>query len=93
LTRLIAVDDMGYVLLLPGEAGWRLPAGDELDARRDRLVGSYGGSEVWVAPLDGDELPGDWFDPAALPEPLDPLARAAVGDMIRGQYGVVREQL
>jgi hypothetical protein len=82
---------MGYVLLLPGEGGWRLPADDELEARRDRLVGRYDGDEVWVAPLDGDELPGDWFDPAALPEPLDPLARAAVGDMIRGQYGVVRE--
>lgn len=84
---------MGYVLLLPGDRGWRLPADGELDARHDRLVGSYGGDEVWVAPVDGDDLPGDWFDPAALPEPLEPLARAAVGDMIRGQYGVVRDQL
>jgi hypothetical protein len=82
---------MGYVLLLPGEQGWRLPGDGELDARRDRLVGSYDGDEVWVAPMDGDELPGDWFDPAALPEAVDPLARAAIGDMIRGQYGVVRE--
>lgn len=91
LTRLIVVDDMGFVLLLAGEAGWRLPSAAEHDARRDRLVGRYGQDEVWVAPVDGDELPGDWFDPAALPEPLDPLARAAVGDMIRGQYGVVRD--
>lgn len=82
---------MGFVLLLPDEAGWRLPSDAEYEARRDRLVGRYGEDEVWVAPVDGDELPGDWFDPAALPEPTDPLARAAVGDMIRGQYGVVRE--
>jgi hypothetical protein len=91
LTRLIAVDDMGFVLLLRGDAGWRLPSDAEQDARADRLVGSYDGDEVWVAPVDGDDLPGDWFDPAALPEPLDALARAAVGDMIRGQYGVVRD--
>jgi hypothetical protein len=90
-TRLIAVDDMGYVLLLPGDEGWRLPSAAELDARQDRLVGSYGGEDVWTAPVDGDDLPGDWFDPADLPEPLAPLARAAVGDMIRGQYDVVRE--
>jgi len=89
--RLIAVDDMGYVLLLQGDDGWRLPSADECEARRDRLVGRYSGAEVWVGPVDGDELPGDWFDPADLPEPLTPLARAAVGDMIRGQYGVVRE--
>jgi hypothetical protein len=82
---------MGFVLLLPGDAGWRLPTDGEHDARRDRLVGRYGGAEVWVAPVDGDELPGDWFDPTGLPEPLDPVARAAVGDMIRGQYDVVRD--
>jgi len=40
---------------------------------------------------DGDELPGDWFDPADLPDGLTPLARAAVADMIRGQYDVVRD--
>jgi len=91
VTHLIAVDDMGYVLLLPGEGGWRLPAAAELEARQDKLVGRYGGDEVWVAPVDGDELPGDWFDPADLPEPLTPLTRAAVGDMIRGQYDVVRD--
>jgi hypothetical protein len=91
LTYLIAVDDMGFVLLLPGEDGWRLPAPDETVAPSDRLVGRYGAHEVWVGPVDGDDLPGDWFDPAALPEPLAPLARAAVGDMIRGQYGVERE--
>ena len=84
---------MGYVLLLPGGDGWRLPGEGELDARRDRLVGRYAGAEVWVAPVDGDELPGDWFDPVDLPERLDPLARAAVGDMIRGQYDVVRDEL
>ncbi|HET7045817.1 MAG TPA: hypothetical protein VFI37_13290 [Gaiellaceae bacterium] len=89
--HLIVVDDMGFVLLLPGDDGRRLPTDSEHEARADRLVGSYGGAEVWVAPVDGDELPGDWFDPADLPEPLAPLARAAVGDMIRGQYGVVRE--
>jgi hypothetical protein len=91
LTHLIVVDDMGYVLLLAGEDGRRLPTDAEHEARADRLVGRYSGAEVWVAPVDGDELPGDWFDPAALPEPLAPLARAAVGDMIRGQYGVDRE--
>jgi hypothetical protein len=92
-TRVIAVDDMGYVLLLPGEDGWRLPTEQEHDGRRDRSVGRNLRHEVWVVPVDGDELPGDWFDPAALPEPLDPLARAAVGDMIRGQYDVVRDEL
>jgi hypothetical protein len=82
---------MGFVLLVPGEGGWRLPADGEAEARRDRLVGRYGAAEVWTAPIDGDDHPGDWFDPADLPGPLDPVARAAVGDMIRGQYGVVRE--
>ena len=91
MTHLIVVDDMGFVLLLAGDGGWRLPSDAEHDGRRDRLVGRYGKDEVWVLPVDGDELPGDWFDPAALPEPLEPVARAAVGDMIRGQYGVVRE--
>lgn len=91
MTRLVVVDDMGFVLLLPGGGGWRLPSDAEHEARHDRLVGRYGQDEVWVAPVDGDELAGDWFDPAALPEPLDPVAAAAVGDMIRGQYGVVRD--
>lgn len=91
MTRLIVVDDMGFVLLVPGETGWRLPADDEHDGARERRVGRYGGEEVWVAPVDGDDLPGDWFDPADLPEPLHPLARAAVGDMIRGTYGVERD--
>jgi hypothetical protein len=89
---LVAVDDMGHVLLLPGADGRRLPGESEVEARAERLVGRYGGEEVWVAPVDGDELPGDWFDPADLPEPLDPLARAAIGDLIRGQYGVVRDE-
>ena len=93
MRRLIAVDDMGYVLLLDGSAGWRLPREGEVDARPERLVGHYLGDDVWVAPVDGDELPGDWFDPADLPEALDPVARAAVGDLIRGQYDVVREKL
>jgi len=91
LTRLIVVDDMGYVLLLAGEDGRRLPTTDEHEARPDRLVGRYSGEEVWVAAVDGDELPGDWFDPADLPDGLTPLARAAVADMIRGQYDVVRD--
>jgi hypothetical protein len=91
VAHLIVVDDMGFVLLLAGDGGWRLPSEAEYEGRHDRLVGRYGADEVWVAPVDGDELPGDWFDPAALPEPLEPVARAAVGDMIRGQYGVVRE--
>lgn len=82
---------MGFVLLLASEDGWRLPLDTEVEARHDRLVGRYGSDDVWVAPVDGDDLPGDWFDPAALPEAIDPLARAAVGDMIRGQYGIVRE--
>jgi hypothetical protein len=93
VTRLIVVDDMGYVLLLPGEDGWRLPSDADSDARPDRLVGRYAGEEVWTAPVDGIDLPGDWFDPAGLPEGLAPLTRAAVGDMIRGQYGVERERL
>ena len=82
---------MGYVLLLPGQGGWRLPARGEHEGRAERLIGRYGGAEVWVAPVDGDELPGDWFDPADLPDGLAPLARAAVADMIRGQYDVVRD--
>ena len=93
MTQLIVVDDMGFVLLLPAAEGWRLPADDEADARPDRLVGRYGADSVWVAPVDGDALPGDWFDPADLPESLTPVARAAVGDMIRGQYGVERDDL
>ncbi len=84
---------MGYVLLLPGEDGWRLPTEDEVDAARDRYVGRYGGSRVWVAPVDGDDLPGDWFDPADLPEELAPLARAAVSDLVRGRYDVERDDL
>lgn len=84
---------MGYVLLVPEAGGWRLPRELEADARADRLVGRYRDAEVWVAPVDGDELPGDWFDPAALPAELDAVARAAVGDLIRGQYDVVREEL
>ena len=88
--HLVVVDDMGYVLLLESEAGWRLPTDAEFEARTDKLVGRYGGEEVWVAPVDGDDLPGDWFDPAALPEPVAPLAEAAVADMILGQYGVER---
>lgn len=82
---------MGHVLLLPGEDGRRLPTAAEHGARPDKLVGRYSGEEVWVAPVDGDGLPGDWFDPADLPDGLDPLARAAVSDLIRGQYDVVRE--
>ena len=82
---------MGYVLLLRAEGGWRLPTAAEYEARQDKLVGRYGGEEVWVAPVDGDDLPGDWFDPADPPEPLTPLADAAVGDMIRGTYGVERD--
>ena len=93
MTHLIVVDDMGYVLLLPSEDGWRLPAAAEFEARQDKLVGRYAGEEVWVAPVDGDDLPGDWFDPADPPEPMAPLAEAAVGDMIRGQYGVERESV
>ncbi len=91
MTHLIAVDDMGYVLLLRGADGWRLPRPGDLDARPDRLVGRYSGEEVWTAPVDGVDLDGDWFDPADPPDGLTPLADAAVGDMIRGQYDVVRE--
>lgn len=87
---LIVVDDMGFVLLRPGEAGWRLPAEDEVDASRERYVGRYGEARVWVAPVD--ELDGDFFDPADLPAELTPLARAAVGDMIRGRYDVDRDE-
>jgi hypothetical protein len=78
------------VQLLPGDAGWRLPLDAELDAAPERLVGRYAGDDVWVAPVDGDDLPGSWFDPVDLPEPLDPLAEAAVGDLIRGRYDVER---
>jgi hypothetical protein len=81
---------MGYVLLLPGEDGWRLPADGEVDAARERYVGRYGESRVWVAPVE--DLEGDFFDPADLPEGLTPLARAAVGDMIRGRYDVDRDE-
>jgi hypothetical protein len=84
------VDDMGFVLLLSAREGWRLPTTEDHSARPGRLVGSYDGHEVRVAPVDGDELPGDWFDPVDLPKKLDALAKAAVGDMIRGQYGVER---
>ena len=81
---------MGFVQLLPGDA-WRLPLEGEVEAERDKLVGRYGGDDVWTAPVDGDELPGNWFDPVDLPEPIEPIARAAVGDMVRGLYGVERE--
>jgi hypothetical protein len=84
------VDDMGFVQLFPGDA-WRLPTEGEVDAKPDRLVGRYGPDEIWTAPVDGDELPGNWFDPVDLPEPIEPTARAAVADMVRGQYGVIRE--
>ena len=85
MRRLIVQDDMGWVQLLPGDA-WRLPLEGEVDARADRLVGRYGDDEVWTAPVDGDELPGNWFDPVDLPEPIEPDARAAVSDMVRGRY-------
>lgn len=83
---LIPVDDMGYVQLLPGEDGWRLPVEGEVEARADRLVGRYGDAEAWTAPVDGDELPGNWFDPVDLPEPTDPAARQAISDLVRGLY-------
>jgi hypothetical protein len=87
LTKLlIPVDDMGYVQLLPGDAGWRLPTEGEVEARADRLVGRYDGAEAWTAPVDGDELPGSWFDPVDLPEPIEPAARQAVSDLVRGIY-------
>lgn len=90
MTHLIVVDDMGYVLLLPSEDGWRLPAAGEVDVRADRRVGRYGHAEVFTAPLD-DEIEGDFFDPADLPEAVTPLARAAVSDLVRGQYDVARD--
>ncbi len=77
---------MGFVQLLPGDA-WRLPLAEEVDASPDRLVGRYDGEEVWTAPVDGDDLPGSWFDPADLPEPIEPSARTAVSDLTRGLYG------
>ena len=77
---------MGYVQLLPGDGGWRLPLDSEVDAEAERLVGRYAGHEVWVAPVDGDDLPGNWFDPVDLPEPVDATTSAAVGDLIRGRY-------
>ena len=76
---------MGYVRLLQGDA-WRLPVDGEVEARADRLVGRYDEAEVWTAPVDGDELPGDWFDPVDLPEPIDATARQAVSDLVRGIY-------
>lgn len=90
MTHLIVVDDMGYVLLLPSDAGWRLPTPAEVDIRADRRVGRYGAAEVYTAPLD-DEIDGDFFDPVDLPEDATPLARAAVSDLVRGQYDVDRE--
>ena len=90
MTHLIVVDDMGYVLLLPGEEGWRLPAAGEVDVAADRRVGRYGAAEVFTAPLDED-IEGDFFDPVDLPEDATPLARAAVFDLVRGQYDVERE--
>jgi hypothetical protein len=77
---------MGFVQLFPGDA-WRLPAEGEVEAAPDRLVGRYGGDEVWTAPVDGDDLPGNWFDPVDLPEPIERTARAAVSDLTRGIYG------
>ena len=85
MRALIPVDDMGYVQLLPGDA-WRLPLAAEVDAEPDRLVGRYGEVEVWTAPVDGDDLTGNWFDPVELPEPIEPLARQAVSDLTRGIY-------
>jgi hypothetical protein len=76
---------MGYVQLLPGDA-WRLALEGEVEAQPDRLVGRYGDVEVWTAPVDGDDLPGSWFDPVDLPEPIEPTARQAVSDLTRGIY-------
>jgi hypothetical protein len=90
VTHLIVVDDMGYVLLLPGDEGRRLPRAGEVDVRADRRVGRYGGAEVFTAPLD-DELEGEFFDPVDLPDDADRLARAAVFDLVRGQYDVERD--
>jgi hypothetical protein len=47
---------------------------------------------VFTAPLD-DDVDGDFFDPADLPPDATPLARASVGDMVRGQYDVERDDL
>jgi hypothetical protein len=71
--------------LIPGDA-WRLPRDREVEAEADRLVGRYGDVEVWTAPVDGDGLPGSWFDPVDLPEPIEPLARQSVSDLTRGLY-------
>jgi hypothetical protein len=83
---------MGFVLLLPGEDGWRLPARGEVDVAPDRRIGRYGDAEVFTAPLD-DDLEGDFFDPVDLPDETTPLARAAVSDLVRGRYDVDRDQL
>jgi hypothetical protein len=90
VTHLIVVDDMGYVLLLPGEQGKRLPRTGEVEVRADRRVGRYGEAEVYTAPLD-DDVDGDFFDPVDLPDDVDRLARAAVSDLVRGQYDVERD--
>lgn len=55
---------------------------------------------VFRAQIDGGEAmvnsPGricwlSWHDPAALPEPITPTARAAVADAVAGRSGVLRE--
>ena len=90
MRRLIPVDDMGFVQLLPGDA-WRLPLEGEVEVRADRRVGRYGEAEVFTAPLD-DDIEGDFFDPVDLPDDADRLARAAVSDLVRGQYDVERDE-
>ena len=63
-----------------GEAHWA-----DFAVRGTAAFDSWG-AEAWTAPVDGDELPGDWFDPVDLPQAIDPIARQAVSDLVRGIY-------